>query len=37
MWHDFRLTWRPRDYDVIQTITVDSNDVWTPQIILRNS
>ena len=34
LWVDHRLSWDPSDYGGIQRITVASNTVWMPDIVL---
>ncbi|KAM3869042.1 neuronal acetylcholine receptor subunit alpha-10-like [Diretmus argenteus] len=37
VWTDAYLTWRPEDYDGLDTIRIPSSYVWRPDIVLYNS
>ncbi|XP_020910268.2 neuronal acetylcholine receptor subunit alpha-9 [Exaiptasia diaphana] len=36
-WKDEFITWKPEDYDGLDSITVDSKNLWVPDIALYNS
>ncbi|KAH3694714.1 hypothetical protein DPMN_082155 [Dreissena polymorpha] len=36
-WYDERLFWDPKDYGGIESLNIDVNMIWTPQLMLANS
>lgn len=36
-WNDSRLSWSPSDYDLIQSIHININYLWNPDIYLYNT
>ena len=36
IWNDFRLSWNPIDYEGVQYLSLNANDIWVPNIGLRN-
>ncbi|XP_034554859.1 neuronal acetylcholine receptor subunit alpha-2 [Notolabrus celidotus] len=36
-WNDYKLTWRPSDYDNVTSIRVPSELIWVPDIVLYNN
>lgn len=35
-WNDYKLRWRPSDYDNVTSIRVPSELIWVPDIVLYN-
>lgn len=35
-WHDFQMRWNPVNYGDIQTIRVNPDKVWLPDVVLFN-
>ena len=35
-WNDYKLSWRPSDYDNVTSIRVPSELIWVPDIVLYN-
>uniref|UniRef100_A0A4W5PYG1 Cholinergic receptor, nicotinic, alpha 2a (neuronal) n=1 Tax=Hucho hucho TaxID=62062 RepID=A0A4W5PYG1_9TELE len=36
-WSDYKLRWRPSDYDNVTSIRVPSELIWVPDIVLYNN
>ena len=36
-WKNQLTTWKPEDWDGVKDVPIDSNHVWTPDIVLYNS
>ncbi|XP_041634861.1 acetylcholine receptor subunit beta isoform X1 [Cheilinus undulatus] len=36
-WTDYRLRWKPKDYDGIEVLRIPSGKVWRPDIVLINN
>ena len=34
-WTDVQLSWKPRDYGLVDTLRVPTTDIWTPNIIIQ--
>ncbi|KAL2077097.1 hypothetical protein ACEWY4_026601 [Coilia grayii] len=37
IWNDYKLRWKPAEYDGIESIRVPSNKIWRPDIVLYNN
>jgi len=35
-WNDYKLRWKPSDYDNVTSIRVPSELIWVPDIVLYN-
>ncbi|PRD36611.1 UNVERIFIED_CONTAM: Acetylcholine receptor subunit alpha-like [Trichonephila clavipes] len=35
-WHDYKLTWEPREYGGVDMLHVPSDHIWRPDIVLYN-
>lgn len=35
-WHDYKLTWDPREYGGVDMLHVPSDHIWRPDIVLYN-
>ncbi|XP_071815895.1 neuronal acetylcholine receptor subunit alpha-9-like isoform X2 [Apostichopus japonicus] len=36
-WNDPRLTWRPDDFNGIETLTISTAEVWLPKLLVTNA
>ncbi|XP_054721817.1 acetylcholine receptor subunit alpha-like [Uloborus diversus] len=36
-WHDYKLTWEPREYGGVDMLHVPSDHIWRPDIVLYNN
>ena len=35
-WNDFKLAWKPEDYNGVETLSIPSQQIWLPDIVLFN-